>query len=163
MNRLVIFFIVLLSLNACGITRMSQGIQTESHMERDDSVSFARQVEKMVKDALTENLTVLTNQDIKIDKTIYSEPDSSGKQYVKETLSYKIKSSTEENRILAVESSITVEENIDSTSVSASVEDLEMESITDTRMGLPWWQKTLMILGAAALLLLILKIALKFV
>lgn len=153
----------MLCLTACGTAKVSQGIQTDSRMESYDSVALARQIDRIVKEALTENLRSLSRQEVDMDRTIYSEPDSTGRQYVKETQSIKIQSSTEENRILAVESSIEASDQVDSIATSASVEDLEMESITDTHTGLPWWQKTLMMLGAAVLILLTIKLVLKFI
>ena len=56
-----------------------------------------------------------------------------------------------------------VSEKTDSTSVSASVEDLVLDAEIDTteKDGLPWWQMTLMVIGATVLLLIIIRIALK--
>ena len=159
MNHLVIFFIVLLSLQSCGtLTRVSQDIQADSRIESEDSLYLSRHIDALVKNAIAENLTRLSEQNIKIDRTIYSEPDSTGQQYVKETQLIDIETTTEENRILAVESVTNKNIQIDSIATSASVEDLEMEAITDTRMGLPWWQKSLMAIGGAVLLILLIKI-----
>lgn len=164
MNHLVLFFIVLLCLTSCGAgKKVSQELQAESRIESYDSVALASRIDRMVKDALTESIKSLTEQDIRIERTIYSEPDSTGAQYVIEEETVNIKSTTEENRILAVD--IIIEENtqVDSIATSASLEDLEMEAITDTKAGLPWWQKTLMMFGAAVLLFIIIRVILKFI
>ena len=164
MNRLVLFFIVVLCLTSCGAgKKVSQELQAESRVESYDSVALASRIDRMVKDALTENINSLTHQDIQIERTIYSAPDSTGQQYVVEEESINIKSTTEENRTLAVATSIEENIQVDSTATSASVEDLEMEAITDTQTGLPWWQKTLIMLGAAVLLYILIRIILKFI
>ena len=98
MNRLVLFFIVLLCLTSCGAgKKVSQELQAESRVESYDSVALASRIDRMVKDALTENINSLTHQDIQIERTIYSAPDSTGQQYVVEEESINIKSTTEEN------------------------------------------------------------------
>lgn len=164
MNRLVLFFIVLLCLTSCGTAgKVSQDIQAESRSESYDSVALASRIDQLVREALTENIVSLTTQEIEVDRTIYSAPDSTGTQYISEKQSVTIKTTAEENRILAAESSRRELTQVDSIATSASVEDLEMEAITDTQTGLPWWQKTLMMLGAAVLLLLLIKISLRFI
>lgn len=163
------FFIVVLSglMTSCGVHRkvMSQDIRADSQIQHWDSTALTGKIEAMVKDALTESLKKVVSQDIEIERTIYADPDSNGRQAIIETQNIRMKSKTEENRILAVESTSDVIESKDSTAISASVEDLELEAVTDIqeKAGLPWWQKTLMMLGAAVLLLLIIKIVLKFI
>lgn len=167
MNRLVIFIVLLLGLTSCGMQKrvMSQDVQADSRREAYDSTALSSQIDKLVKDALIENLQVLTNQEIRLDRKIYSEPDSLGQQYIREEQKMTIQTSTEENRILAVDSISESVESVDSIATSASVEDLEMEAITDIeeKQGLPWWQKTLMLVGAAVLAWLTIKIILRFV
>lgn len=163
------FFIVVLSglMTSCGLHRkvMSQDIQADSQIQLWDSTALTSKIETMVKEALTESLKKVVSQDIDIERTIYAAPDRNGRQAIAETQNIHMKSRTEENRILAVESTSDITESKDSIALSASVEDLEMEAITDIqeKTGLPWWQKTLMMLGAAVLLLLLIKIVLKFV
>ena len=163
------FFIVVLSglMTSCGVQRKvtSQDIQADSQIQQWDSTALTGKIEAMVNEAITESLKKVVSQDIDIERTIYAEPDSTGYQAIVETQNIHVKSTTEENRILAVESTLDITESKDSVAVSASIEDLEVEAITeiDERAGLPWWQKTLMLLGAAVLLSLVIKIILKFI
>ena len=163
------FFIVMLSglMTSCGVQRKvtSQDIQADSQIQQWDSTALTGKIEAIIMEAFNESLKKVVSQDINIERTIYAEPDSTGHQAIAETQKIHMKSMTEENRILAVESTSDITESKDSIAVSASIEDLEVEAITDIdeRAGLPWWQKTLMLLGAAVLLFFIIKIALKFI
>lgn len=158
---------MLLGLTSCGVQKkvMSQDIQADSYTVTDDSLSLDKAVRKIVQDALAENVTKIVTQDMEIDRQIYSQPDSSGKQYVVETQKIRAKSNAQENRSLQAERLEDYTESVDSTSVSASVEDLVVDVNTDIKEkeGLPWWQKTLMFIGAAVLLYLIIRIVLKFI
>ncbi len=167
MKHCVFFIVMLLGLMSCGAqkTLVSQEVQTDSTVETYDSAKVTQQIDKLVKEAVNESLTRLINQTVDIDRVIYSAPDSTGSQYVVETQTIKVETQTKENRSLAVESDSHISEQVDSTYISASVEDLvvEMNTEIEEKTGLPWWQKSLMLLGAAVLALLIIRIALKFI
>ena len=167
MKHCVFFIVMLLGLMSCGAqkTLVSQEVQADSTVETYDSAKVSQQIDKLVKEAVNESLTRLVNQSVDIDRVIYSAPDSTGSQYVVETQTIKIETQTKENRSLAVESDSHITEQVDSTYISASVEDLvvEMDTEIEEKTGLPWWQKSLMLLGAAVLVYTILRIALKFI
>lgn len=167
MKHCVFFIVMLLGLMSCGAqkTLVSQEVQTDSTVETYDSAKVTQQIDKLVKEAVNESLTRLINQTVDIDRVIYSAPDSTGSQYVVETQTIKVETQTKENRSLAVESDSHITKQVDSTYISASVEDLvvEMNTEIEEKTGLPWWQKSLMLLGAAVLALLIIRIALKFI
>lgn len=167
-NHLVFLFIVLLlGLSSCGIQKrtMSQEVQADSRTESIDSVQLQKTIDKMIQQSLSDNLKRLTLQNINFEKKIYSPPDSAGKQYILETHEVKISTKTEENRTLAVDTSSKTVEKVDSVGVSASVEDLEMDINTHTveKDGVPLWQKILMIVGGAAILYIIIRIILRFI
>ena len=144
---------------------MSQDVQAESQVEKYDSSQLHSTVVKLVKDAMRENFKSITSQEIDMKTTVYSTPDSLGKQYIVETQISKIKTKIEEDKNIAMEYSGKTEEKVDSTSISASIEDLEMESSTEIeeKRGLPWWQKILMFIGAAVLIIIVIRIALKLI
>ena len=168
MNRLVKFFIaLLLGLTSCGMQKqvVSQDVQADVKTESHDSVSLAKEIESMVKATVEEILSKELAFDITEERRIWSPPDTLGAQYLvmeeKVTTNAIAKESRHQTNT-SVEGTI---EQVDSTSVSASEEDLVVETSTEVteRRGLPWWQKTLMIIGAAVLLYIIIRIVLKFV
>ena len=166
MNRLVIFIVILLGLISCGAQKIvaSQEVQTDAQIQTYDSVSLNEQLKKLVRQALAENIKSMTSQDAVIETTTYSVPDSTGTQYVLLKQIAKITTKAEESKSLIVESTIEETEIVDSTSISASIEDLVLESSTDIeeKQGLPWWQMTLLLIGAAVLIMIILRIVFKF-
>ena len=167
MNRLVKFFIVLLlGLTSCGMQKqMSQDVQADIKTETHDSVFLAKEIESMVKATVEEILSKELEFDITEERRVWSPPDTLGEQYLvmeeKVTTNATVKESRHQTNT-SVEESI---EQIDSTSVSASEEDLVVETSTEVteKRGLPWWQKTLMYIGAAVLIIIAIKIALKFI
>lgn len=167
MKHCVFFIVMLLGLMSCGTQKalVPQEVQTDSTVETYDSAKVTQQIDKLVKEAVNESLTRLVNQSVDVERVIYSAPDSTGSQYIVETQTIKVETQTKENRSLAVESDSHITEQVDSTYISASVEDLvvEMNTEIEEKIGLPWWQKSLMLLGAAVLALLIIRIALKFI
>lgn len=165
MNRLVILFIVLLGMTSCGPVR--QAVSQEAHAVKKEVTSDTSDLDKIIRSIVNElvsqNLERLTVQQQEIQTTRYSPPDSLGNQFIVEVQKVKNINRTEEN---ASVNKLTVEEEltqIDSTAVSASIEDLVIDEKTDTttKQGLSWWQKTLMLLGAAALAFVIIRIILK--
>lgn len=158
---------MLCGLTSCGVQKIaaSQEVQANSKVQAYDSTELSALVKKLAQEMLTENIKSMTSQEVEIKTTVYSPPDSTGEQYVIETQVTTIKAHSEEVKQRIIESSEEVTEIIDSTTISASIEDLEMESSTDIqeKKGLPWWQMTLMLIGSAVLIMIILRIVLKFI
>ena len=163
MNHLV-FIVLLLGLTSCGMQKqvVSQDVQAESRRILYDSTSLDRAVSRIIREAIAEDVKKIITQEVEIDRHIYSEPDSSGRQYVIETQEIVIKSNAQENRILQAEITDNNAESTDSTSVSARVEDLVLNTqAVRQEDGLRLWQKALMLAGWAVLLYIIIRIALK--
>lgn len=166
MNRLVILFIVMLfSMTSCGTAKqaMSQETSAVKSEATSDSTDLDKVVRSIINDIISQDLARLIVQEQEIFTTKYSPPDSLGKQFILEVQQIKNVNRTEENASVKKQ---TVEDKIiqiDSTTVSASIEDLVIDEKIDTKtkQGLPWWQKTLMLSGVAALALLIIRIILK--
>lgn len=165
MNRLVLYIVLLLGLASCAMQKkvVSQDVQAESRISRQDSIALSATIDQIVKQALTDNLISLTHQDIRVDRTSYSAPDSSGKQYIITEEVITIETMAEENRVITAEYNYNYTEQVDSVATSASIEDLEMEAMTDIQTGLPLWQKILMLLGAAVLLSLAIRILFRLI
>ena len=167
MNRLVFNIVLLLGLTSCGMlqTYVSQEVQAEMQTIQADSTDLQKEIDKMVRATMNEILNKEIAQDITIERKVWSPPDTAGNQYIVQEETVKSVTVTKEVKQSAIE---TVEETIektDSVSVSASVEDLELDTKIDVeeKDGLPWWQKTLMIIGAAVLIMIVIRIVLKFV
>lgn len=166
MNRLVIF-IVLLGLTSCGVQKrvMSQEVQAEKVTALTDSLRLRLDIDKMIRESINEILSMEFQQDIEIERTMWSPPDSTGAQHVVQEEKVKSVTVAKETRKSEAETLVETAEKIDSVSVSADMEDLVVDTVTDLeeKNGLLWWQKTLMYIGAAVLVIIIIKLALKFV
>ena len=166
MNRLVIF-IVLLGLTSCGMQKraVSQEMQAEKTTAQTDSLRLRLDIDQLVRESINEILSMEFQQDIEIERTMWSPPDSTGAQHVVQEEKIKSVTMAKENRKSEAETLVETAEKIDSVSVSADTEDLVVDMVTDIKEkeGLPWWQKTLMYIGAAVLIIIAIKIALKFV
>lgn len=166
MNRLVIF-IVLLGLTSCGVQKrvMSQEVQADKVTALTDSLRLRLDIDKMIRESINEILSMEFQQDIEIERTMWSPPDSTGAQHVVQEEKVKSVTVARETRKSEAETLVETAEKIDSVSVSAGIEELAVDTVTDIeeKDGLPWWQKTLMYIGAAVLVIIIIKLALKFV
>lgn len=166
MNRLVIF-IVLLGLISCGMQKrvVSQEMQAEKTTAQIDSLRLRLDIDKMIRESINEILSMEFQQDIEIERTMWSPPDSTGAQHVVQEEKVKSVTVARETRKSEAETLVETAEKIDSVSVSAGIEELAVDTVTDIeeKDGLPWWQKTLMYIGAAVLVIIIIKLALKFV
>lgn len=166
MNRLVIF-IVLLGLTSCGMQKrvVSQEMQAEKTTAQIDSLRLRLDIDKMIRESINEILSMEFQQDIEIERTMWSPPDSTGAQHVVQEEKVKSVTVARETRKSEAETLVETAEKIDSVSVSAGIEELAVDTVTDIeeKDGLPWWQKTLMYIGAAVLVIIIIKLALKFV
>ena len=166
MNRLVFNIVLLLGLTSCGMlqTYVSQEVQAEMQTIQADSTNLQKEIGKMVRATMDEILNKEIAQDITIERKVLSPPDTAGNQYIVQEETVKSVTVAKEVKQSAVQAVEETTEKTDSVSVSASVEDLEMDTKIDIeeKEGLPWWQKTLMIIGGFVLLALIVKIALKF-
>lgn len=167
MNRLVFNIVLLLGLTSCGMlqTYVSQEVQAEMQTLQTDSTDLQKEIDKMVRATMDEILNKEVSQDITIERKVWSPPDTAGNQYIVQEETVKSVTVAKEVKQSAIETVEETTEKTDSVSVSASVEDLEMDTKIDVeeKDGLPWWQKTLMIIGAAVLIIIIIRIVLKFV
>lgn len=167
-DRLVIFIIVLLlGLSACGTAKrtMSQDVQAEVKVQTQDSTAMHQEIMSIVRATIDEIFSREIVQDMTIDRKVWSPPDTSGMQYiVKEETVRSVTVAKEDGRKSEIQE-LETSEQTDSTSVSASIEDLGLDAkidLTDSNV-LPWWQKTLMVIGAAVIIFLIIRIVLKFI
>lgn len=159
--------VVLLGLTSCGMQKqvVSQDVQADLNTESHDSVSLVKEIESMIKATVEEILSKELTFDITEERRVWSPPDTLGAQYLvveeKVTTNATVKESRHQTNT-SVEETI---EQVDSISVSASEEDLVLETSTEVteKRGLPWWQKTLMIIGATVLLYIIVRVVLKFI
>lgn len=167
MNRLVFNIVLLLGLTSCGMLRtyVSQEVQAEMQTLQTDSTDLQKKIDKMVRATMAEILNKEVSQDITIERKVWSPPDTAGNQYIVQEETVKSVTVAKEVKQSAIETVEETTEKTDSVSVSASVEDLEMDTKVDVeeKDGLPWWQKTLMIIGAAVLIMIIIRIVLKFI
>ena len=130
-----------------------------------DSTNLQKEIGKMVRATMDEILNKEMAQDITIERKVWSPPDTAGNQYIVQEETVKSVTVAKEVKQSAAQIVEETTEKTDSVSVSASVEDLEMDTKIDIeeKEGLPWWQKTLMIIGAAVLIMIVIRIVLKFV
>lgn len=167
MNRLVFIIVLLLGLASCGMqkTVMSQEVQAEMQTIQADSTNLQKEIGKMVRATMDEILNKEIAQEITIERKVWSPPDTAGNQYIVQEETVKSVTVAKEVKQSAAQTVEETTEKTDSVSVSASVEDLEMDTKIDVeeKDGLPWWQKTLMIIGAAVLIMIVIRIVLKFV
>ena len=167
MNRLVFNIVLLLGLTSCGMlqTYVSQEVQAEMQTIQVDSTNLQKKIDKMVRATMDEIFNKEIAQDITIERKVWSPPDTAGNQYIVQEETVKSVTVAKEVKQSAVQTVEETTEKTDSVSVSASVEDLEMDTKIDVeeKDGLPWWQKTLMIIGAAVLIMIVIRIVLKFV
>lgn len=167
MNRLVFNIVLLLGLTSCGMlqTYVSQEVQAEMQTIQADSTSLQKEIDKVVRATMDEILNKEIAQEITIERKVLSPPDTAGNQYIVQEETVKSVTVAKEVKQSAVQAVEEITEKTDSVSVSASVEDLEMDTKIDVeeKDGLPWWQKTLMIIGAAVLIMIVIRIVLKFV
>lgn len=146
-------------------TYVSQEVQAEMQTIQADSTSLQKEIDKVVRATIDEILNKEIAQDITIERKVWSPPDTAGNQYIVQEETVKSVTVAKEVKQSAVQTVEETTEKTDSVSVSASVEDLEMDTKIDVeeKDGLPWWQKTLMIIGAAVLIMIVIRIVLKFV
>lgn len=167
MNRLVFNIVLLLGLTSCGMLQkyVSQEVQAEMQTIQADSINLQNEIDKMVRATMDEILNKEIAQDITIERKVWSPPDTAGNQYLVQEETVKSVTVAKEVKQSAIETIEETTEKTDSVSVSASVKDLEMDTKIDIKEkdGLPWWQKTLMIIGAAVLIMIVIRIVLKFV
>ena len=167
MNHLVFNIVLLLGLTSCGMlqTYVSQEVQAEMQTIQADSTSLQKEIDKVVRATMDEILNKEIAQEITIERKVLSPPDTAGNQYIVQEETVKSVTVAKEVKQSAVQAVEETTEKTDSVSVSASVEDLEMDTKIDVeeKDGLPWWQKTLMIIGAAVLIMIVIRIVLKFV
>ena len=167
MNRLVFNIVLLLGLTSCGMlqTYVSQEVQAEMQTLQTDSTDLQKEIDKMVRATMDEILNKEVSQDITIERKVWSPPDTAGNQFIVQEETVKSVTVAKEVKQSAIKTVEETTEKTDSISVSESVGDLEIDTKIDVeeKDGLPWWQKTLMIIGAAVLIMIVIRIVLKFV
>ena len=167
MNRLVFIIVLLLGLASCGMQKqvVSQDTQAERTAAQTDSLRLRLDIDKIVRESINELMSMEFQQNIEIERTMWSPPDSTGAQHVVQEEKVKSVTVVKETKKSEAETLVETAEKIDSVSVSAGVEELVVETVTDIeeKDGLPWWQQTLMYIGAAVLIFISIKIALKFI
>lgn len=167
MNRLVFNIVLLLGLTSCGVqqTCVSQEVQAEMQTLQTDSTDLQKKIDKMVRATMDEILNKEVSQDITIERKVWSPPDTAGNQFIVQEETVKSVTVAKEVKQSAIKTVEETTEKTDSISVSESVGDLEIDTKIDVeeKDGLPWWQKTLMIIGAAVLIMIVIRIVLKFV
>lgn len=167
MNRLVFYIVLLFGLTSCGMQRqvVSQDVRADIKTSTDDSTALAKKIESIVLAQVDEILNKKIEQDLVIERTTWSPPDTAGNQYIVSEERVRSETRVTETKKATRTDVAEFTEETDSTSVSASVEDLVVDTKTQiaSKDGLPWWQMTLMVIGAAVLITIILKIVLKFV
>ena len=87
MSRLVIFIVsCVVCLSSCGAQRrlVSQDLQTDIESSYRDTVNLKKQIDQLVKMNIEEIINREVEQNIEITRMLFSEPDSTGKQYIKE-------------------------------------------------------------------------------
>lgn len=167
MNRLVFYIVLLLGLASCGMQKqvVSQDVQADVKTSADDSTALAKKIESIVRAQVDEMLDKKIENDLVIERTTWSPPDTAGNQYIVSEERVKSETRVTETKKATRTDVAEVTEETDSTSVSASVEDLVVDTKTQiaSKDGLPWWQMTLMVIGAVVLIMIGIKIVLKFV
>ena len=130
-----------------------------------DSTDLQKKIDKMVRATMDEILNKEVSQDITIERKVWSPPDTAGNQFIVQEETVKSVTVAKEVKQSAIKTVEETTEKTDSISVSESVGDLEIDTKIDVeeKDGLPWWQKTLMIIGAAVLIMIVIRIVLKFV
>ena len=144
---------------------VSQDTQAERTAAQTDSLRLRLDIDKIVRESINELMSMEFQQNIEIERTMWSPPDSTGAQHVVQEEKVKSVTVAKETKKSEAETLVETAEKIDSVSVSADIEELAVDTVTDIeeKDGLPWWQKTLMYIGAAVLIILAIKIALRFI
>ena len=146
-------------------TYVSQEVQAEMQTLQTDSTDLQKEIDKMVRASMDEILNKEVSHDITIERKVWSPPDTAGNQYIVQEETVKSVTVSKEVKQSTIETVEETTEKTDSVSVSASVEDLEMDTKVDVeeKDGLPWWQKTLMVIGAAVFLFIIIRVILTLI
>lgn len=162
MNRLVFTIVMLLSLASCGMQKrsMSQDVQAEMLKVTIDSTDLQKKIESIAQAVVNEMFDKEISQDMTIERREWSAPDSTGKQHVIHEETVKTTIVARESKKSTTEIIEETSEQTDSLTVSISNEDSEIVSQTDVKesSGVPWWQKTLMIICVIVVILIVIRI-----
>lgn len=172
MKRFVVLFITVFvccsGMVSCG-TQKNVSVSQETKARHDrtwsDTSSVTLDVESIVGRMMAETVRRLVLQDIEIETESLSEPDSIGQQHVTERTRAKINTSIDESGATTSREMSVTSGRKDSTGIFSGLTSVEESVAADskTKTGMNWWQKALMWFGAAALVLVAIRIALKFV
>lgn len=170
MKRLAFFIIVIVctGIVSCGIQRQS-AVQQESDATYSTtacgSSSLEESVKNIVEKMMSESVEKLLEQDLKVVHESFSPPDSTGSQYLKERTVAHLKTNLSENKGSTEISTEYSDEHKDSLGISSENNEMTTQSeiFSAEKTGLEWWQKALIWCGAAAVLVISVRIAVKFI
>lgn len=163
MMRLLLIIVLLLGFGSCGIRKniqMSQETESCSSAQEVDSSALSRYMMEIAERTATADFESIADKSLILERKIYSEPDSSGAQYVKEVVTATLQERVEEKSVCRDSSALSVMEVIDSSCVrySEQVQENTVVTAVDERRGLAWWQTTLIWVGIVSIVILAVKI-----
>lgn len=155
MNRCVIIICCVLCLmSSCGTQKVvSQDRQTDLYTTWQDSTQLRMQVDRWVSESLEQIINREIEQNITVTKLLWSEPDTSGKQYIREEMVIDAIVTTHETKTTDQQQVDQVSAVIDSTTVADSSAVVAVQSIIREREKPPWLPKSLLIIGFAIIVL----------
>lgn len=165
--RNILLIIVLLLVSSCGIRKhiqMSQETESCSSAQQVDSSVLSRYMMEVAERIATADFESIADKSLVLERKIYSEPDSSGDQYVKEVVTATLHERVEEKSAYRDSTALSNMEIIDSSHVIHSEQVHENMSVTvvDEKSGLAWWQTALIWVGIVSIVILVVKIIWKF-
>lgn len=163
MMRLLLIIVLLLGFGSCGIRKniqMSQETESCSSAQEVDSSALSRYMMEIAERTATAGFESISDKNLILERTIYSEPDSTGAQYVKEVVTATLQERVEEKSVHRDSTASSVKEVIDSSRVRYSERVQENTAVTavDERRGLAWWQTALIWVGIVSIVILAVKI-----
>ena len=161
--RNILLIIVLLLVSSCGIRKhiqMSQETESCSSAQQVDSSVLSRYMMEVAERIATAGFESISDKNLILERTIYSEPDCAGAQYVKEVVTATLQERVEEKSVHRDSTASSVKEVIDSSRVRYSERVQENTAVTavDERRGLAWWQTALIWVGIVSIVILAVKI-----
>ena len=161
MSRLVIFIVsCVVCLSSCGAQRrlVSQDLQTDIESSYRDTVNLKKQIDQLVKMNIEEIINREVEQNIEITRMLFSEPDSTGKQYIKEQFVIVADIISKESKERETNKQESITRISDSSVVSDNSMNLISESIVEQTEKPPWYHdlsKDLALIGVVVLILLL--------
>lgn len=164
---LIIVIVLCQGMVSCGMQKnVHESRETYAHSSdmSAESAVLEQKVKSMVRECLSESIERFTLQELVSDREIYSDPDSSGRQYIVERTRTVMNTNITEKQ-----TGHNVTESVDSTAIDIR-KIVREETETDTNEvvdtedehGLTWWQKILVWIGTVSSGLIILKLLLRW-